>query len=152
MDDTESQPHFSGSQLIIGEGEQCDTIAVCDVLATLLVMVAKGDSDISHLESDKMIALLSQRYQDRSAATLERLSSAIMSLANDADVVLTLRKAALALSVDEKQDVLRSLLEVAAVDQQLETGEMEAINMAGQILGLSQDEIHSRLRSLASSL
>ena len=75
-----------------------------------------------------------------------------MSLANDADVVLTLRKAALALSVDEKQDVLRSLLEVAAVDQQLEAGEMEAINMAGQILGLSQDEIHSRLRSLASSL
>jgi hypothetical protein len=47
---------------------------------------------------------------------------------------------------------LRSLLEVAAVDQQLEAGEMEAINMAGQILGLSQDEIHSRLRSLASSL
>jgi uncharacterized tellurite resistance protein B-like protein len=152
MADPESRAYFSGNQLIVGEGGQRDTIAASDVLTTLLVMVAKGDGGIANLESDRMLAVLSEFYQDKSVAALERLSGAIMALANEADIVLTLKKVALDMSAEEKQDVFRSLLELAAVDQQLQAGEMEAVNMAGQILGFSQDEIHTRLRALASSL
>lgn len=118
------------------------------LIATLLVQVAKGDGNISPVESDKMLDLLSSTLDSRGAEALESLSRAIMALANDRDIVARLQSIGKSLSGQEKDDVFTMVVEVAAADQDIDPGEIRAINLAGQILGMAQDEIHTRLRSL----
>ena len=97
-----------------------------------------------------MIDLLSSKFDTRNAEALARLSSAIMGLVNDADVVQKLQKISGGLSAEEKDEVFAMLLKVALVDEDLDSGEIKAIQLAGQILGLSQDAVHSALRSSSS--
>jgi uncharacterized tellurite resistance protein B-like protein len=42
------------------------------------------------------------------------------------------------------------LLELALADEELDSGEVKAIQQAGQILGISQDAVHAALRSGSS--
>ena len=97
-----------------------------------------------------MIELLASRFDTRSSEALERITSAIMALANDVDIAKTLRNISRGLSTVEKQEIFTMMLEVAVVDDILDPGEVEAIKFAGQILGLSQNTIHSELRSISS--
>ena len=150
MDDFTDQNHFEGAKLIVGAGEKSDSYDARSLISTLLIFVAKGDGSISNLESAKMIDLLSSKFGTRSPEALERLSSAIMELANDVDIVTRMRKIGRGLSTDEKHEVFTMVLEVAEVDENLDPGEIEAIEFAGQILGMSQDAIHSKLRSFSS--
>ena len=150
MDDLSGQTHFEGAKLILGAGEQSESYDARSLISTLLIFVAKGDGCISNLESEKMIELLSSKFSTRSSEALERLSSAIMELANDVDIAQRLRKIGQGLSTDEKHEVFTMMLEVAGVDENLDPGEIEAIQFAGQILGMSQDSIHSKLRSFSS--
>ena len=140
------QPHFEGSQLIFGAGGNTETYDAGFLISALLVFVAKGDGRISNEESEKMIDLLSSRLGTRNSVALERLSSAIMRLASDANIAQTLRKISNDLSAQEKHEVFTMMLEVAEADDDLDPSEIDAIHFAGQIMGLSQDTIHSRLR------
>ncbi len=144
------QPHFEGTQLFLEAGEQGEAIDGRFLISLLLITVAKGDGGISNLETDKMIEQLSSRYDDQSPRVLEGLSRAIMLLANDSDLPLTLRKVGAGLSSGEKQEVFDLALDVAAVDGHLDEGEVRALDLVGQILGLTQDEVHTRLRALRS--
>jgi uncharacterized tellurite resistance protein B-like protein len=150
MEDLSGQTQFEGAKLILGAGEQSESYDARSLISTLLIFVAKGDGSISNLESDKMIELLTSKFDTRSSDALERLSSAIMELANDVDIAQRLRKIGQGLSTDEKHEVFTMMLEVAGVDENLDPGEIEAIQFAGQILGMSQDAIHSKLRSFSS--
>jgi uncharacterized tellurite resistance protein B-like protein len=152
MDSSADEPHFEGAQLICGAGDQAEAYDARFLVSTLLIFVAKGDGNISDLESDKMIGLLSSKFDTRSSEALERLSSAIMALVNDADVVQKLQKISQGLSADEKEEVFAMLLELALADESLDSGEIKAIQQAGQILGLSLDAVHSALRSSRSGL
>lgn len=136
--------------MILGEQEQAESYDARFLISTLLVSVAKGDGGISNLESDKMIDLLCARFDTRGPEALERLSSAIMALANDADITQKLQSISRGLSTDEKLEVLAMMLEVMVIDDVLDPGEIEAINLAGQILGLSQDDIHTAIRSIST--
>ena len=147
MDSSTDQPRFEGAQLILGAGEQAEVYDARFLISTLLVYVAKGDGNISDLESDTMIDMLSSKFNTRNSEALARLSSAILALVNDADVVQKLQKISRGLSAAEKDEVFAMLLEVALADEDLDSGEIKAIQLAGQILGLSQDAVHSALRS-----
>lgn len=140
------QSHFKGTQLIFDEAGNTETYDASFLISTLLVFVAKGDGCISNQESEKMIDLLSSRLGTRNAVALERLSSAVMRLAGDTNIAQTLRKIGEGLSAQEKHDVFNMILEVAEVDDDLDSAEIEAIHFSGQILGMSQDAIHSKLR------
>ena len=142
------QPHFEGAQLFLDAGEEGTSIDGRFLISLLLITVAKGDGSISTVETDKMIALLSSRYDDQSPAVLEGLSRAINLLANDAALALTLRKVSAGLSAGEKLEVFDLTLEVAAADGHLDGGEVKALDLVGQILGLTQDEIYGRLRDI----
>ena len=142
------QPHFDGAQLFLDAGEEGTSIDGRFLMSLLLITVAKGDGSISTVETDKMIALLSSRYDDQSPAVLEGLSRAINLLANDSDLALTLRKVSAGLSAGEKLEVFDLTLEVAAADGHLDGGEVKALDLVGQILGLTQDEIYGRLRDI----
>jgi uncharacterized tellurite resistance protein B-like protein len=147
MDSAADQSRFEGTKLICGEGDEAEVYDARFLISTLLIFVAKGDGNISNLESDKMIGLLSSKFDTRSAEALERLSTAIMALVNDADVVQKMQKISQGLSADEKSEVFAMLLELALADEDLDPGEIKAIEQAGQILGLSQDAVHTALRS-----
>jgi hypothetical protein len=84
----------------------------------------------------------------RSAEALDHLSSAILALSNDEDIGKTLQEISHGLSAAEKGEVFTMMLEVMGVDEDLDPGELRAIALAGQILGLSKDRIHSELRSI----
>lgn len=150
MDSAADQSRFEGTKLICGEGDEAEVYDARFLISTLLIFVAKGDGNISNLESDKMIGLLSSKFDTRSAEALERLSTAIMALVNDADVVQKLQKISQGLSADEKSEVFAMLLELALADEELDSGEVKAIQQAGQILGISQDAVHAALRSGSS--
>ena len=92
MENIAENTNFDGANLII---EEAGASASCDatfLISTLLVFVAKGDGAISELETDKMLDILSSHSETGSATALQHLSSAVMTLANDKDIALKLRK------------------------------------------------------------
>jgi uncharacterized tellurite resistance protein B-like protein len=121
------------------------------LLSALLVFVAKGDGNISSLESQKLIELLCSKFGIRSAEALEDLSYAVMALADDAGIPRKLRKISQSLSIDEKIDVFTMMLEVAAVDGKQEAGEIRAINVAAQIMDMPQAAIHTAFEAYFSN-
>lgn len=148
MSKSTDRPRIEGAQLIMGAQDNAESYDARFLISTLLVYVAKGDGAISDQESNAMLELLSSKMNIRSAQALEYLSRAIMALSNDVDIVRTLRRISEGLSAAERDEVFTMLLDVMTVDHDRDPGEVNAITMAGEILGFSQDAIHSRLRAI----
>ena len=70
MDSSTDQPRFEGAQLILGAGKRAEVYDARFLISTLLVYVAKGDGNISDLESDTMIDLLSSTFDTRNSEAL----------------------------------------------------------------------------------
>ena len=150
MENQAELARFEGTRLLYEEGGTTNTCDATFLISTLLVFVAKGDGHISALETGKMLEIVSSQLGAGSAEALQHLSSAVMTLADDKDIALKLRKIGQGLSAQETERVFDLMLEIAAVDDDLDSGESNAIKFAGQILGLSQNRIYSALRALAS--
>jgi uncharacterized tellurite resistance protein B-like protein len=150
MDNSAERARFEGARLLYDAGGETDTCDATFLISTLLVFVAKGDGAISELETGKMLDVLASHLGAGNAEALQSLSAAVMTLANDKEIALKLREVGQDLSPAETEEVFDLMLEIAAVDDELDTGEAEAIKFAGQILGLSQDRIYSALRALAA--
>ncbi len=144
-------PEFEGASLIVGEGGERESIDARFLLSTLMVYVAKGDGNISGLETDRMIELLSSRYGHQGSRVLEQLTSSVRALADQADLVPSLQHVASGLSAEEKNEIFTMAVGVAIADEELSPGEERAINFVGQILGLSQNTIHSKIRKISCS-
>ena len=151
MDSSVQKSRFEGTSLFYKEAGSDKAFDASVLISTLLVFVAKGDGSISELETGKMLDMLTSYLGEGNAEAMQQLSSAAMTLANDKDIAFKCREIALGLSEDEKDRVFNLVLDVAMVDDILDSGEIQAIKFAGQILGLSQDQIHSALRALAAS-
>ena len=150
MDSSVEMTRFEGAKLLYEEDGKTTACDATFLISTLLVFVAKGDGEISDVETGRMLDILTTRLGTGNAQALENLSSAIMTLANDKDIALKLRKIGQDLSREETERVFDLMLDIAIVDDQLDSGEVEAVKFAGQILGLSQDRIHSSLRAIAN--
>ncbi|MFT6956663.1 MAG: putative tellurite resistance protein B-like protein [Halieaceae bacterium] len=121
-------------------------------VASLLVYAAKGDGSISQLETDKMIEILCTRLGVRSAEAMEHLSTAAMHLADKVSFTLRLQQLATDLSQNEREFVFSMILEIVMVDGKLDPGEYQVVVHTGQILRLSQDKVHSELRSITNTI
>tara|TARA_R110002124_G_scaffold84872_2_gene220625 strand:- start:1258 stop:1716 length:459 start_codon:yes stop_codon:yes gene_type:complete len=150
MEFSEDNARFEGSNLVVGLPEQAETYDARYLISTLLVYVAKSDGDISDQESNRMIDLLSTQMKIPGPEALERLRTAIMALSDDRDIVTRLQEIARGLSDDQKFEVLWMMLDVMVVDKKLQRSEIDAITLAGQILGLPLDTIHTQLRAITS--
>lgn len=150
MEYSEDNARFEGSNLVVGLPEQAETYDARYLISTLLVYVAKSDGEISGQESNRMIDLLSTQMKIPGPEALERLRTAIMALSDDRDIVTRLQEIARGLSDDQKFEVLWMMLDVMVVDKQLQRSEIDAITLAGQILGLPLDTIHTQLRAITS--
>lgn len=150
MQESQSSPHFEGAELILQSGSEQSYIDARSLISTLLVYVAKSDGNLSSMETDRMIAILSSKYGDHGAGIMEQLSASIMALADDRHITKTLHDVAKGLNDDERREIFALVLELAMVDDHLDAGEANAIKFAGQILGLSQNEIYDGLRTVAA--
>lgn len=112
------------------------------LLAVLLVYIARGDGEISSAESQKMVDLLVRHYEIRTPQAMERLSGAVMRLAEGDDLLRDVAQAAAQLLPEQKREIFKLMLEVAAADEIRHAEEIEALAEASGLLGLSEEERH----------
>ena len=113
------------------------------LVAALLVYVAKGDGTITEMETEKMLALVEQRFALQSAEALALLTRAMAALADEPDLESLLRELGSTLSDPEKEEIAVMLLQVVAADGQRDAVEMEKMDMAAEIVGISPELMHS---------
>ena len=143
MDNIASQLKFDINPFKLGAGEQSERYDSRFLLSALLVFVAKGDGNISNIESQKLVELLSSRFGIRNSEALDHLSKAVMALTDDGGVTATLRNFSQRMSIEEKRDVFTMMLEIAAADGKQEAAEIDAIDEAAKIMAIPQDAIHN---------
>jgi uncharacterized tellurite resistance protein B-like protein len=149
MGDNHSGARFEGAQLIVG-GEEGDS-TVYDakfLISILLVYVSKGDGQIDSVETDRMIDIITKRFDSSSAEAMGLLSDAVKSLTGADDLIEKLKEISQGLSNIECSEIFATLLEVIMADGKLHEGEVRTVEAAGKILGLSQDAIHTGIRAV----
>lgn len=112
------------------------------LVAVLLVFVARGDGTISDRETEKMLTLVGEHFDLPSGATLALLTRATEALSDDPDLPERLRDLAPLLAASEKEDVAVMLLNVAAADGRKDAAEMELLQKAGEVLGITPEGMH----------
>lgn len=112
------------------------------LVAALLVFVAKGDGTISDRETDKMLLLVGEHFGLSSAGCLALLTRATTELAENAQLADRLRELGRQLHDSEKVDIAVMLLNVVAADGRKDASEMEYLQTAGEIMGISPDGMH----------
>lgn len=112
------------------------------LVAALLVFVARGDGAISEKETEKMLSLVGAHFDLPSGATLALLTRAIEALSDDGGLPERLRELALMLDATQKEDVAVMLLNVIAADGRKDAAEMELLQQAGEIMGITSEGMH----------
>lgn len=147
MEDNNNGPRFEGSDLVVGSDQDTKTYDAKFLISVLLVYVAKGDGEIAGSETDRMIDIISKRFDASGAEAMGLLTDAVRTFTDGGDLVDKLRGISKELSEAECKDIFGMLLEVIMADGALADGEVRTVEFAGKILGLSQDAIHAGVRS-----
>lgn len=135
-------PRFEGSNLVIETAGETEVYDSKFLAAALLVFVAKGDGTISDLETDQMLAMIGEHYHLQSAESLELLTRAVTSLAENPDLNSLLRDLGTTLDDAEKEEIAFMLLKVIAADGRKDVEEMEKMNIAAEIIDISPEVMH----------
>lgn len=136
------EPRFEGATLVIETTSGPEAYDSQFLVAALLVFVAKGDGNISDEESQKMLQLIEEQFHLHSAESLELLSRAMTDLAENPDLGSLLRELSNVLTPEEKEDVAVMLLKVVAADGRRDVDEMEMMNVAAEMIGISAETRH----------
>lgn len=112
------------------------------LVAALLVFVARGDGAISEKETEKMLALVGEHFDLPSGACLALLTRAIEALSDDPQLPDRLRELASMLGATAKEDVAVMLLNVVAADGRKDAAEMDLLQQAGEIMGITSEGMH----------
>ena len=147
MADSRDEPHFEGAKLVVGEEKAATVYDAKFLISILLVYVAKGDGEIDSSETDRMIDIITKRFDSSSAEAVDLLSNAVKTFTNGGDLLEKLRDISKGLSETECSAVFDMLLEVIMADGTLADGEVRTVEAAGKILGLSPDAIHTGIRA-----
>lgn len=135
-------PRFEGANLIIETGGETEVYDSKFLAAALLVFVAKGDGTISNQETDEMLAMIEEHYHLQSAESLELLTRAMTSFAENPDLSNLLRDLGTTLDDDEKEEIAIMLLKVIAADGYQDVEEMEKMDIAAEMIDISAEIMH----------
>jgi uncharacterized tellurite resistance protein B-like protein len=147
MDDSRHSTRIEGADLVVNKGGESTTYDAKFLLSVLLVYVAKGDGEIQGSETDRMIDIISTRFDASGAEAMGLLTDAVRSFTDGGDLVEKLRGISKGLSETECSEIFGMLLDVIKADGELADGEVRTVEFAGKILGLSQDAIHTGIRA-----
>jgi uncharacterized tellurite resistance protein B-like protein len=148
MQDDQKEPRIEGAQLVVDVQGESTTYDAKFLISILLVYVAKGDGEIDSSETDRMIDIVSRRFDSSSAEAMGLLSDAVRAFTDGGDLIDKLRKISENLKEAERNDIFDMLLEVIVADGELADGEVRTVEFAGKVLGLSQDAIHAGIRAV----
>ena len=148
MTGSQGDPHFEGTQFILGEQEDETVYDAKFLISVLLVYVAKGDGKIDPSETDRMLDIVSSHFDSTNAEAMGLLTEAIRTFADNDNLIDRLRDISKSLSHPESVQIFDMLLEVIIADGELADGELRTVEFAGKLLGLTQDEIHEGIRSV----
>ncbi len=130
---------------IDSSADGCDSPEPYDtqfLVAALMVFVAKGDGTISDRETDKMLSLVGEHFSLSNASCLALLTRATTELADNAQLTDRLRELGSQLQASDKVDIAVMLLNVVAADGRKDAAEMEYLQIAGEIMGISPEGMH----------
>jgi len=147
MDDKQRDIHFEGAQLVAGTGKDTATQDAKFLISVLLVYVAKGDGKIDSTETDRMVEIVSSRFDSSGAEAMGLLSDAVKTFINGGDLIGRLGEISLGLTDTECHEIFAMLLDVVKADGHLADGEARTIETAGMILGLSDVAIQTGIQS-----
>lgn len=142
IDDT-IEPRFEGNQLVIETSDEKEVYDSQFLVAALLVYVAKGDGVITAQESERMLQLVSDQFHLRSAESLELLTRAMTSIAENPDLDSLLKQLSPVLTDADKEDVAVMMMKVIAADGRRDADEMEKMRAAGELVGISAKIMHA---------
>ena len=137
------EPRFEGAQLIIETSNETEVYDSQFLVAALLVSVAKGDGNISEMETEKMLQLVGEHFHLRSSESLELLTRAMSNLAENPDLTSLLVELSTVLTSADKEDVAVMLLKVVAADGRQDAEEMEMLSKAAEIIEISPESMHN---------
>ena len=146
MEDNKTGPRFKGAELLVGEAGDATAYDAKFLISVLLVYVAKGDGKIDRVETDRMIDIISTRFDATGAEAMDLLTAAVRMFTDGGNLVEKLRDISRGLSEQECRDIFDMLLEVITADGALADGEVRTAEFAGKLLGLSLDVIHAGIR------
>ena len=136
------EPRFEGAQLIIETSNETEVYDSQYLVAALLVSVAKSDGNISENETAKMLQLVGGHFQLKSSESLELLTRAMASLAENPDLTSLLKELSSVLTSADKEDVAVMLLKVVAADGRQDAEEMDTLSQAAEIIDISAESMH----------
>ena len=140
MNEESEDPQFDGSDPgVASRHEEADSQFL---VAALLVYVAKGDGNISDMETGKMLGLMEEHFQLQSADSLALLTRALTALAEHPDLDQRLRRLSTVLTDSDKEEIAVMLLQVVAADGEKDAAEMEKMDLAAEIVDISPDVMH----------
>ena len=137
------KPRFEGATLVIETSSGPETYDSQFLVAALLVLVAKGDGNISEKETEKMLQLVGEHFHLHSGESLALLNRAMSDLAENPDLDSLLRELSHMLTPEEKEEIAIMLLKVVAADGNRDADEMEMLNIAAEIIEVSAETRHN---------
>ncbi len=135
-------PRIEDDESVIETQSSTETYDSKYLLAALLIIVAKGDGNISEMESQQMLALIEEYFQMPSAESLALLTRAMTDIAENPDMNSMLGDLSSILSADEKEDIALMLLKIVAVDGRKDADELEKLSVATGIINIPADVMH----------
>ncbi|MDX1404669.1 MAG: TerB family tellurite resistance protein [Woeseiaceae bacterium] len=136
-------PRIEGDELIIETQSRTESYDSKYLLAALLLYVVRGDRKITEKQSQQMLGLIESQFGIASAESLELLRRAMTDLAENPDMDSLLRELSMMLSTEEKEDFAVTMLKAAAADGPKDADEMEKLQKAADIMGISPDTLHN---------
>lgn len=147
MEKNSAEAKLKGSQFLLAEQEDSAAYDAKFLISILLVYVAKSDGNIDSAETNRMIDIISRRFDSTGAEAMGLLADAVKKFSGGGDLAGKLHEISQGLDEAERSDIFDMLFEVIMADDKFADGEARTVAGAGRVLGLSEDEIHARIRS-----
>ena len=132
---------FEGTQLVVETGDQKEVYDAQFLVAALLVSIANSDGEISSIETEKMLQLVGDHFELKSAESLELLTKAMEDMAENPDLADILQELATILTSVDKEDVAVMMYKVVAADGREGEEEIDTLNAAAKIIGISPESL-----------
>ena len=150
MAENQTTTRFEGNKLVVETGTETQEFEAEFLVAVLLFSIASSDGEISPIEIEKMLQLVADHFELGNSESIEILSSAVESLADNPDLTVILKDLASNLTSSQKEDVAVMMYEVVAADSREDEKELNALAAAAEKIGISPDLLETARQRFTS--
>ena len=134
---------MEGDTLTVTGGESVGRYSARELIAALLIYVARGDGQITAAESGKMLDLVGEHFALSSPSALQLLNAATENLVDRPDLMNLLGILGRYLSDDQKEGIALALLRIIASDGRKDAEEIDALSVVADAMSIKPESMHS---------